>query len=112
MLIERAQFAYNPLIYKPGAFKEDLAWDGTWLEWFLLEIESFHGMSNIYSVDKFSRPTGEKRYTSANATAKARRYTRLVPNWPNPQDTLSRTTVSGPARASINSLTSRIMIRP
>lgn len=45
MLIERAQFAYNSIIYKPGAFKDVLAWEGTWLEWFLLEIESFHGMS-------------------------------------------------------------------
>lgn len=44
-LIERAQFAHNPKIYHPGSFKElkDAGFDGTWLEWFLKEIETFHG---------------------------------------------------------------------
>ena len=44
-VIERAQFAHNPRIYKPGAFPELLAlgFDGSWLEWTLREIESFHG---------------------------------------------------------------------
>ena len=44
-LIERAQFAHNPVIYAPGAFQE-LARDGftgSWLEWFLRGVESFHG---------------------------------------------------------------------
>lgn len=45
-LIERAQFAHNPVIYRPGAFKElkDIGFHGTWLEWFLKEIETFHGI--------------------------------------------------------------------
>jgi hypothetical protein len=44
-LIERAQFALNPKIYKKGEFKElyKLDFDGSWLEWFLFEIECFHG---------------------------------------------------------------------
>lgn len=44
-LIERAQFAYNPKMYQRGAFTElaDLGFDGSWLEWFLKETESFHG---------------------------------------------------------------------
>jgi chorismate mutase len=47
-LIERAQFAHNPRMYQRGDFKEltDLGFNGSWLEWFLKEIESFHG---IYS---------------------------------------------------------------
>jgi chorismate mutase len=44
-LIERAQFALNPRMYKRGAFAElsDLGFKGSWLEWFLKEIEAFHG---------------------------------------------------------------------
>lgn len=42
-LIERAQFAHNPRIYEAGAFKEATGHAGSWLEWFLLETESFHG---------------------------------------------------------------------
>ena len=44
-LIERAQFAYNPKMYQRGAFTElaELGFEGSWLEWFLKETESFHG---------------------------------------------------------------------
>lgn len=44
-LIERAQFALNPKMYERGAFKElsDQGFNGTWLEWFLKETETFHG---------------------------------------------------------------------
>lgn len=44
-LIERAQFVYNPKIYQPGAFQElrNIGFEGSWLEWFLKEIETFHG---------------------------------------------------------------------
>ena len=44
-LIERAQFAHNPKIYQRGAFKElkELGFEGSWLEWFLKETETFHG---------------------------------------------------------------------
>lgn len=44
-LIERAQFAQNPRIYQRGAFPELTAvgFQGSWLEWFLKEIETFHG---------------------------------------------------------------------
>lgn len=44
-LIERAQFAQNPRIYQRGAFPELIAvgFQGSWLEWFLKEIETFHG---------------------------------------------------------------------
>jgi chorismate mutase len=44
-LIERAQFAHNPRIYIRGSFQElrDMEFDGSWLEWFLKEIETFHG---------------------------------------------------------------------
>jgi chorismate mutase len=46
-LIERAQFAHNPIMYQPKAFPElvALGFEGSWLEWFLKEIESFHGAS-------------------------------------------------------------------
>lgn len=52
-LIERAQFAHNPKIYERGAFKElkDLGFNGSWLEWFLKEIEIFHGLSQRCSSD-------------------------------------------------------------
>ncbi|KAJ6559152.1 chorismate mutase [Mycena vulgaris] len=45
-LIERAQFAQNTRIYQRGAFPELTAvgFQGSWLEWFLKEIETFHGM--------------------------------------------------------------------
>ena len=44
-LIERAQFALNPRIYQRDCFDELKAmnWDGSWLEWFLKETETFHG---------------------------------------------------------------------
>jgi len=44
-LIERAQFAHNPKIYQRGVFGElkGLGVDGSWLEWFLKETETFHG---------------------------------------------------------------------
>ncbi|CAA7261594.1 unnamed protein product [Cyclocybe aegerita] len=50
-LIERAQFAHNPRIYQRGAFKElvDLGFEGSWLEWFLKETESFHGASQFHT---------------------------------------------------------------
>ncbi|WVQ63419.1 chorismate mutase [Kwoniella botswanensis] len=49
LLIERAQFAYNKKIYQPGAFKDELNFDGSWLEWFLFEIESFHAKARRYT---------------------------------------------------------------
>ncbi|PPR04071.1 hypothetical protein CVT24_010644 [Panaeolus cyanescens] len=50
-LIERAQFAHNPRMYQRGAFKEliDLGFTGSWLEWFLKEIESFHAKARRYT---------------------------------------------------------------
>lgn len=45
VLIERGQFAYKKRIYETGAFKSQIGWEGSWLEWFLFEIESFHGES-------------------------------------------------------------------
>ena len=49
-LIERAQFAHNARIYRRGAFKEltDLGFNGSWLEWFLKETETFHGASFLF----------------------------------------------------------------
>ncbi|PPQ69029.1 hypothetical protein CVT25_004387 [Psilocybe cyanescens] len=50
-LIERAQFAHNPRIYQQDAFKEltDLGFHGSWLEWFLKEIEFFHAKARRYT---------------------------------------------------------------
>jgi chorismate mutase len=47
-LIERAQFAHNARIYERGGMKElkDIGFEGSWLEWFLKETESFHGARN------------------------------------------------------------------
>lgn len=42
-LIERAQFARNKRIYEPGAFKAEMGSEGSLLEWFIRETESFHG---------------------------------------------------------------------
>lgn len=45
-LIERAQFAHNPKIYRRGEFEElrdKTGFTGSWLEWFLKETETFHG---------------------------------------------------------------------
>ncbi|RXK41921.1 chorismate mutase [Tremella mesenterica] len=49
LLIERAQFAHNEKIYKPGAFRPELEFDGSWLQWFLFEIESFHAKARRYT---------------------------------------------------------------
>jgi hypothetical protein len=48
-LIERAQFALNAKIYRPGEFEEleKLGFEGSWLQWFLFEIECFHGKSSL-----------------------------------------------------------------
>ncbi|KAI0050410.1 chorismate mutase [Auriscalpium vulgare] len=50
-LIERAQFAHNSMIYQRGAFKEllELGFSGSWLEWFLKEIETFHAKARRYT---------------------------------------------------------------
>jgi len=50
-LIERAQFAHNPKIYQRGAFKElkELGVEGSWLEWFLKETETFHAKARRYT---------------------------------------------------------------
>ncbi|ESK87156.1 chorismate mutase [Moniliophthora roreri MCA 2997] len=50
-LIERAQFAHNPRMYQPGAFKElqDTGFTGSWLDWFLKEIETFHAKARRYT---------------------------------------------------------------
>ncbi|KAL0563748.1 chorismate mutase aro7 [Marasmius crinis-equi] len=50
-LIERAQYAHNPRIYQPGAFKEiqDLGFSGSWLDWFLKETETFHAKARRYT---------------------------------------------------------------
>ncbi|KAL7421463.1 chorismate mutase aro7 [Cryptotrichosporon argae] len=48
-LIERAQFALNKRIYEAGAFKAETGFDGSWLEWFLFEIESFHAKARRYT---------------------------------------------------------------
>ncbi|TFK52434.1 chorismate mutase [Heliocybe sulcata] len=50
-LIERAQFAHNPKMYQKGAFKElrDMGFEGSWLEWFLKETESFHARARRYT---------------------------------------------------------------
>ncbi|KAF5369465.1 hypothetical protein D9758_002736 [Tetrapyrgos nigripes] len=50
-LIERAQFAHNPRMYQRGAFKElvDTGFEGSWLEWFLKEIETFHAKARRYT---------------------------------------------------------------
>jgi hypothetical protein len=44
-LIERAQFAHNPRIYEARAFPEltAMGFEGSWLRWYLQEIETFHG---------------------------------------------------------------------
>ncbi|CCM00651.1 uncharacterized protein FIBRA_02689 [Fibroporia radiculosa] len=50
-LIERAQFAHNPKVYRRGEFQELQAagFTGSWLEWFLKEIESFHAKARRYT---------------------------------------------------------------
>ncbi|KAF5385729.1 hypothetical protein D9757_005497 [Collybiopsis confluens] len=50
-LIERAQFAHNPQMYQRGAFTElkDIGFEGSWLEWFLKETETFHAKARRYT---------------------------------------------------------------
>jgi len=50
-LIERAQFAHNPRIYQRSAFPElrSLGFEGSWLEWFLKETETFHAKARRYT---------------------------------------------------------------
>ncbi|KAF8627439.1 hypothetical protein AX17_006253 [Amanita inopinata Kibby_2008] len=50
-LIERAQFAHNPRMYHRGVFKElvKLGFEGSWLEWFLKETETFHAKARRYT---------------------------------------------------------------
>jgi len=71
-LIERAQFAHNPKIYHRGAFPElkALDFEGSWLDWFLKETETFHGEQNL-TLDYT-----QKSKKNTPGTAKARRYTR------------------------------------
>jgi len=50
-LIERAQFAHNPRIYHRRAFKElgEHGFNGSFLDWFLKEIETFHAKARRYT---------------------------------------------------------------
>lgn len=50
-LIERAQFAENGIMYRDGAFPElrERNFQGSWLDWFLKEIETFHGVPHYSS---------------------------------------------------------------
>ena len=75
-LIERAQFATNPRIYTRGAFPElkDLGFDGSWLEWFLKEIETFHGLSPLTSAKHSPHP----HYHSQSAQIYQVRHPRYV----------------------------------
>jgi len=52
-LIERAQFTHNPRMYQESGFKEltELGFKGSWLKWFLKEIESFHGALGLSTSD-------------------------------------------------------------
>jgi hypothetical protein len=50
-LIERSQFAHNPRCYVKGeisALKEH-GFDGSWLQWFLKETETFQGEQKVDS---------------------------------------------------------------
>ena len=79
-LIERSQFAWNRKIYEKGAFKEllELGFGGSWLEWFLLETESFHGehftpLRSLDSIFNLSQPKlddslGNLAYTASSLT--------------------------------------------
>ena len=51
-LIERAQFAHCPKAYQRGALKElrDAGFEGSWLEWFLRETETFQGRSSMHTL--------------------------------------------------------------
>ncbi|KLO11777.1 chorismate mutase [Schizopora paradoxa] len=50
-LIERAQFAHNPRIYERGGMKQlsEIGFEGSWLEWFLKETETFHAKARRYT---------------------------------------------------------------
>ncbi|VDB91685.1 unnamed protein product [Peniophora sp. CBMAI 1063] len=50
-LLERSQFAHNPRVYQRGAFPElvKLGFEGSWVEWFLKETESFHAKARRYT---------------------------------------------------------------
>ncbi|KAL4069942.1 chorismate mutase [Scleroderma yunnanense] len=50
-LIERAQFSHNAKIYIPGAIPElkQRGIEGSWLQWFLEEIEAFHAKARRYT---------------------------------------------------------------
>lgn len=49
MLIERAQFALNKKIYDPQGFKDQIDFEGSWLDWFLFETESFHAKARRFT---------------------------------------------------------------
>ncbi|KAJ3841655.1 chorismate mutase [Lentinula raphanica] len=60
-LIERAQFAHNPRIYQRAAFQElkNIGFEGSWLEWFLKETETFHAKARRYtSPDEYPFTSG------------------------------------------------------
>lgn len=72
-LIERAQFAHNPRMYQQGAFKElrDVGFEGSWLDWFLKETESFHGeflllYSDILMSSSFCYSKGQTLYEASS----------------------------------------------
>jgi hypothetical protein len=67
-LIERAQFAHNPRCYFAGGIPalKERGIEGSWLEWFLKETETFQG-----ELCPLCMNAPDKTFT-----AKARRFTR------------------------------------
>lgn len=60
-LIERAQYAHNAKMYVSGAIPElkEKGIEGSWLEWFLKEIETFHAKARRYtSLDEYPFTAG------------------------------------------------------
>ncbi|KAG6377155.1 hypothetical protein JVT61DRAFT_1207 [Boletus reticuloceps] len=106
-LIERAQFAHNPRMYVHCAFPElkELGFDGSWLEWFLKETETFHGVSPfpsanhapslILSRDYYPQPKRED--TPGRASSLSPRFpTRITTRMPVRTNIHSRTTFPTP----------------
>lgn len=58
-LIERAQFALNDCTYQPGVYKYDNDFKGSFLEYFLHEMEQVHGMRVFFLQVLFSVEASE-----------------------------------------------------
>ncbi|CAG8645659.1 14248_t:CDS:2, partial [Acaulospora colombiana] len=81
-LIERSQFAHNPKCYARGAIPalKEHGFDGSWLEWFLKETETFHGEIMRSISSRSTDPLPKPRHVDTQGSPDETPFTSDLPS--------------------------------